>query len=302
MEFTEMKAKYLPILLLSCTLGLSGIASIISDNKIEQRRFENTELLSENFDYIFNEFGVEYSRTPEGVFKNGVILNLSEIELEKLEEIDLHNVYIGDISRIYKYNIEKEGFGDLSIALFKDKDRERYYIDRVSFSYKTSNKNLNLEKFKIDSSEKTIKKTKEGYLRESQHYVFSKDDSEEIEKTLSYDNNGIYIQEIATIKAEQIKERNDFLFDVLFLFPFIVFFKIKAKSVRLLRNLNKDEYSIKESYKWILLKSKIKSVIHNLKTRHQKRKNTETIKEIINREKMKTKEQKEEAVVKIENE
>lgn len=299
MEFTEMKAKYLPILLLSCTLGLSGIASIISDNKIEQRRFENTELLSENFDYIFNEFGVEYSRTPEGVFKNGVILNLSEIELEKLEEIDLHNVYIGDISRIYKYNIEKEGFGDLSIALFKDKDRERYYIDRVSFSYKTSNKNLNLEKFKIDSSEKTIKKTKEGYLRESQHYVFSKDDSEEIEKTLSYDNNGIYIQEIATIKAEQIKERNDFLFDVLFLFPFIVFFKIKAKSVRLLRNLNKDEYSIKESYKWILLKSKIKSVIHNLKTRHQKRKNTETIKEIINREKMKTKEQKELSLIHI---
>tara|TARA_Y100001960_G_scaffold22810_1_gene19987 strand:+ start:1305 stop:2213 length:909 start_codon:yes stop_codon:yes gene_type:complete len=302
MEFTKMKAKYLPILLLSCTLGLSGIASIVSDNKPEQRGFENTELLSENFDYIFNEFGIEYSRTPESSFKNGVVLNLSEIELEKLEETGLHNVYNGDISKIYKYNIKKEGFGDLSIALFNDENRERYYIDRVSFSYNTSNKNLNLEKFKIDSSEKTIKKTKEGYLRESQHYVFSKNADEEIEKTLTYDNNGIYIQELETIKAEEIKKRNDLLFDVLFLFPFITILIIKLPNRRLLRDLNKDDYSIKESYQWLLLKTKIKNIIYNLKTRNQKRKNTETLKEIISQEKIKTKEQKEEKIVKIENE
>jgi hypothetical protein len=302
MEFTKMKAKYLPILLLSCTLGLSGIASMISDNKSEQKRFENTELLSENFDYIFNEFGVEYSRTPEGRFKNGIVLNLSESELKKLEEIDLHNVYKGDISKIYRYDTEKEGFGNLSIILFKDKNREKHYIDRVSFGYNTSNKSLNFEKLKIDSSEKTIKKTKEGYLRESKHYVFSKNGEKEIEKTLIYDNNGIYIQEIATIKAEEIKKRNDFFFDVLFLFPFITFGIIELYSGRLLRELNKDDYLIKGSYRWILLKSKIKSIIHNLKNRNQKRKNTETIKEIINKEKMKTKEQKEDKIIKIENE
>jgi hypothetical protein len=297
-----MKAKYLPILLLSCTLGLSGIASIVSDNKFEQIRFENTELLSENFDYIFEEFGIEYSHTTDGLFKNGITLNLSENELEKLKEIDLHNVYNGYISKIYKYNIKKEDFGDLSIALFKDQDKEKYYIDRVLFSYSESNKNIKLEKLKIDSSEKNIKKTKEGYLRESKNYVFGKDNIEETKKTLSYDNNGIYVQEIATIKAEEIKKKNDLLFDVLFLFPFITLLIIKLPNRRLLRDLNKDNYSIKESYQWLLLKVKIKNIIYNLKTRNQKRKNTETLKEIISQEKIKTKEAKEEKIIKIENE